>query len=136
MENLINVLAEGIVDATETFKATVKAAEADCDRLATLIANQARLIDAQMRSITLEEAAIAATELRERLIGSAPSLKKRIVRSFVDQVIVTADEIVILGAKSALAEVVTGTPLDRLNLPPSPVPTFGREWWSRGESNP
>lgn len=136
LENLINVLAEGIVDATETFKATVKAAEADCDRLATLIANQARLIDAQMRSITLEEAAIAATELRERLIGSAPSLKKRIVRSFVDQVIVTADEIVILGAKSALAEVVTGTPLDRLNLPPSPVPTFGREWWSRGESNP
>ncbi len=45
-------------------------------------------------------------------MDSAPGLKKRIIRSFVDKVVVTVDSIIITGAKSDLAEIVTGTPPD------------------------
>lgn len=57
----------------------------------------------------MKEAATFATQLREKLLSGAPSVKKRIIRSFVSQVVVTAEEIVIVGAKSDLAEVVTGS---------------------------
>ena len=134
LANLINALAEGIVEASETFKATVKATEADCERLATLIAVQERLLDAQLKEITLDEAKLVATQLRQKLLDSAPSLKKRIVRSFVESVVVTADEIIITGSKSDLAEVVTGTPMGHPR-PFVPVPTFERGWWTRQGSN-
>lgn len=112
LRNLLNALAEGIVEASETFKATVNGVESDNERLAALIALQERLIDSRLKSITLEEARLAASQLREKLLDAAPSLKKRIIRSFVDKVVVMANEIVITGAKSDLAEIVTGTPPD------------------------
>jgi site-specific DNA recombinase len=135
LENLIAALAEGIVSATDTFKATLKTTEGDCERLTSMIAVQERLLNARIKAISIEEARLVASELREKLIDSPPSLKKRIVRSFVDQVLISADEIVVTGAKSNLAEVVTGTPTGVSN-PETPVPSFERAWWSRGESNP
>lgn len=135
LENLINALAEGIVEATDTFKATVKATEADCERLANVIATQARLINAQLKAISFEQAEKVAVGLRKKLMESGPATQKRIIRSFVASVVVTADEIVIEGADSDLAEVVTGTPIGVSRLQ-DPVPTFERAWWSRGESNP
>lgn len=112
LRNLLNALAEGIVEASETFKTTVKGVEGDQERLNALIAVQERLLDSRLKSITIEEARLAASQLREKLLDSAPSLKKRIVRSFVDKIVVTADNIIITGAKSDLAEIVTGTPPD------------------------
>ncbi|MGN6365900.1 recombinase family protein [Asticcacaulis taihuensis] len=156
LAKLIDMLAEGIVEASETYKANIKATEADCERLARLIAAQERSLNAQLKAITLDEARIAATQLREKLLSSAPSLQKRIIRSFVGKIVVTAEEIVITGADSDLAEVVTGTPTsdyrpanDIVNTTPkrvfasrissptlyAPVPTFEREWWSIAESN-
>jgi hypothetical protein len=109
LANLINALADGVVEASETFKATVKNTEADCQRLATMIATQERILDTRLEAISLAEAEVYAAKIRRELADSAPSLKKRIIRSFVGAVVVTADEIIITGAKSDLAEVVTGS---------------------------
>ena len=109
LSNLINALAEGIVEATETFKATVKATEADAERLGKLVVAQEHLLKTRLKAITLEEAGSVAAKLREKLVASAPSLQKRIIRAFVGRVVVSRDEIVITGAKSDLAEVVTGS---------------------------
>ncbi len=109
LANLINALADGTLEASETFKATVKATESDSERLAGLIIAHERLLDARLKAITLDEAGTFASEFREKLATSSAAVKKRLIRSFVGRVVVTADEIVITGAKSHLAEVVTGT---------------------------
>jgi len=136
LSKLMNALGEGVFEASETFKATVKAAEADCERLATMIAVQERLLDSRLKPITSEEATRVAAELRRKLLESDPSLQKRIVRSFIDKVVVKRDEIVITGAKSDLAEVVTGTPMGQYGPAASPVPSFERAWWrTQSQSN-
>ena len=109
LANLINALAEGIVVASDTFKATVKSTEADSERLGNLIATQERIMGSRMNAITLEQAEAYSTQLREKLLSSGPALQKRIIRSFVKSVVISDNEIVILGANADLAEVVTGS---------------------------
>lgn len=109
LSNLINLLAEGTVEASEAYKGTVKQTETDVRRLSDQITAQERIVDSQLHAVSLDEAASFAAQLREKLVSSAPSMKKRIIRSFVSRVVVTSEEIVIIGAKSDLAEVVTGS---------------------------
>ena len=109
LDNLFKALADGFVEPSETFKATVKAAEADVERLANLIATQERILTQGLKTVSLEEAEVFSEQFRSKLLSSAPALKRRIVRSFVRNVVVSSDEIVIVGAKSDLAEVVTGS---------------------------
>lgn len=137
-KNLMNVLAEGLVEATATFRDTMKAAEEEGVRLTQLIATQERIIGERTKPISIEEAAEVASDLRTKLLGGAPGQKKRILRSFVQKVIVAQDEIVIVGAKSDLAELVTGTPVGAFpaNRPRRRLaPSFERGWWTRLGSN-
>ncbi|WP_296616748.1 recombinase family protein [Sphingomonas sp.] len=108
LARMMSALANGVVQPSETFKKTVQSIEAERTRVADLISAQERLVETEVRAVTLEEAAQLANVLRVKLEGSKPALKKRIVRSFVQQIIVGDEEIAIVGAKSDLCEVVTG----------------------------
>ena len=155
LANLISMLAEGTVTATETFKISLKSAESDCERLSGLIGNQKRLLETRIKTITLEEARVTASHLKMQLQQSAASMKKRIIRAIVSEVVITDNGITIVGAKSDLAEIVTGSPIrdsfkERTNTAiasndheekeggrvlKTAVPTSVREWWSLAESN-
>jgi site-specific DNA recombinase len=112
LSNLINMLAEGTVELSDTYKLAVKEAEADAKRLANLIATLESVAGSQLQSISLDEAKVAASQLREKLLSGEAALKRRLVRSFIKSVVVTDDKIVIIGAESDLAEVVTGSILN------------------------
>ena len=105
---LMHALGEGTIESTETFKLTVKESETNAAHLGNLIEVQERVVGSQMKAVTLEEAVNFATAFREKLASCSPAMKKRIIRSFVKSVVVSADEITIIGAKSDLAEIVTG----------------------------
>ena len=108
LSRLMQALAEGTVQSSDTFKATVSQTEAESSRLASLIAAQEKIINSRIGRVTLEQASRFASAFRERLLTSSPTLKKRILRSFVKEIIVSEDEIVIIGGNSDLAGIVTG----------------------------
>jgi hypothetical protein len=108
LSNLMKALADGMVEASETFKATLQSNEAEAKRIDDLITVQERILSSRMKEVTLEEAAEFAVSFRGKLLSCGPALKKRIIRSFVAEVIVSEDEIIIHGDKSDLAEIVTG----------------------------
>ena len=110
LQNLLDALAEGIVTPSDTFKASVKSTEDDCERLGRLIALKEAQLDTQLKPISATEAQVLASQLRYRLTTSTAPVQKRIIRSLVDSVVLTAEEIIITGPKSDLAEVVTGSP--------------------------
>lgn len=60
-------------------------------------------------TVTLEQATAFSVSFRERLATSTPALQKRIIRSFVKHIVITDDEIAIIGADTDLTEVVTGS---------------------------
>jgi hypothetical protein len=65
-------------------------------------------VSSRISSITLEQASRFADAFREKLLNGSPASRKRILRSFVKEVIVSEDEIVIVGGNSDLAGIVTG----------------------------
>ena len=109
LTNLISMLAEGIVEATDSFKGLIKTTEGDAERIGNLIAVQERIVRATSTAITLEQATAFAIAFRQKLTTSAPALQKRIIRSFVKHIVITNDEIAIIGADTDLHEVVTGS---------------------------
>jgi site-specific DNA recombinase len=108
LSRLMHALGEGTIESTETFKATVKESETNATHIGNLIEVQERLVGARMKAVTLEEAAKFATGFKAKLTSCSPAMKKRIIRSFVKSVVVSEDEITIIGSKSDLAEIVTG----------------------------
>ena len=109
IKTLMNALADGVVQATDTFRETMATAEAELSRLADLILAQERLLESRIDAISLEEAGKLSTLLRERLLKSSPAMQKRIIRAVVKEVIVTDDQVVIAGAEAELAGIVTGS---------------------------
>lgn len=106
--NSMNALANG-VEATATFVDTIRQAESETVRLDDLIAAQQRILETKIGTISLEQAAATAERLHRKLLGGSPTLQKRIIRSFVREIVVTDEEIAIVCANADLAEVVTGS---------------------------
>lgn len=109
LSNLMNALAEGVVEAGEIFRETVKTVEADTARVTKLIEDHERIISSRIEEIGLEQAHQFAIELAAKLKSASPTLQKRILRSFVSEVHISNDNIAIVGQKSGLAEIVTGS---------------------------
>ena len=127
LRNLFDAIADGI-DRTDIVVQAVHTAESERQRLLGLIANQKQLARTTIRELSLEEAELTATALKEKLVGSAPALKRRLIRSFVHRVTVGHDVIEVVGLKAQLVEVVTGTPRFASSVPRGQVPTFERDW--------
>jgi hypothetical protein len=109
LRNLMNALADGIIEASDIFREKVKSVEADVVRVAALIQDHERVISSRIEEISIEQAHKCAIELREKLKSASPTIQKRIIRSFVSEVHVSNDNIAIVGQKSSLAEIVTGS---------------------------
>lgn len=109
LRNLINALANGKFEAGDIFRETMKSVEADVVRVTTLIQDHERVISSRIEKISIEQAHEFAIELREKLKSASPTIQKRIIRSFVSEVHVSNDNIAIVGHKSNLAEIVTGS---------------------------
>lgn len=107
--NLMDALADGIVESTEIFRTKMKSVETDLARVTGLIEDHERVISSRVEEITVEEAHAFATEIKAKLKAASPTLQKRILRSFVSEVFVSNDNIAIVGQKSNLAEIVTGS---------------------------
>jgi site-specific DNA recombinase len=109
LNNLMDALADGFVEAGEVFREKVKSIEADVARVTGLIEDHKRVISSRVEEITTEQAAQFADEMREKLKAASPALKKRILRSFVSEVYISNDKIAVIGRKSDMAEIVTGS---------------------------
>jgi site-specific DNA recombinase len=109
LSNLMDALADGIVEAGEIFREKVKSIEADVARVTGLIDDHKRVISSRVEEITTEQAAQFADEMREKLKAASPALKKRILRSFVSEVYISNDKIAVIGKKANMAEIVTGS---------------------------
>ena len=107
--NLMDALADGVVVSSDIFRAKTKTVEEDLARVTGLIEDHERVISSRVKEITVEQAHAFATEIKARLKAASPTLQKRILRSFVSEVFVSNDNIAIVGQKSALAEIVTGS---------------------------
>lgn len=107
--NLMDALADGIIEASDLFRAKMKAVQEDVERVAGLIEDHERVISSRIEEISIQQAHAFATEIRAKLKEASPTLQKRILRSFVSEVFVSNDNIAIVGQKSALAEIVTGS---------------------------
>jgi len=105
----MNAIADGVIDASDTFRETVREAEEEVERIGAIIAEHERIIAARVSAISSDQAENFAAQIREKLAESSPAIRKRIIRSFVSEVHVSDQEIAIFGAKSDLAEIVTGS---------------------------
>lgn len=106
--NLMLALAEGIVSSTSIFQATLAACESEIKNLSSLIARKEEVLNRKLSQISLERAATLVSVLRDKLLAGPPSLRKRILQSFVSRVVVTSSKIILSGTKSDLAEIVAG----------------------------
>jgi DNA invertase Pin-like site-specific DNA recombinase/uncharacterized protein (UPF0179 family) len=109
LNNLMNALADGYVEACEIFKDNVKSVQADEARVTGLIEDHQRVISSRVVEITTEQAEQFTDEMREKLKAASPALKKRILRSFVSEVYISSDKIAVIGKKADMAEIVTGS---------------------------
>lgn len=109
LTRLMTALANGTLDPSETFAAAVRKHEENKARLSQLIANHEKTLESTIRPISLDEAECFASHFRDKLAAAEPSLKKRILRTFVSRILVRRNVILVSGAKSDLAEIVTGT---------------------------
>ena len=132
---MIDALADGLMGETELFKEKMAEAEAERGELLRLIDAQEAQVRDSLKPITIEQAKIAAANLKRLLKEAPPDLKKRYVRAFVSEIIVGKSEIVISGPKDALAEAVAGEPLTHLAAASGPVRSLVREWRTRKDSN-
>ena len=69
--------------------------------------------------------------LRARLIAGNPNFRRSYVALLVEQVTVSAEQITLIGTRSALEHMLVS------DKPPlaSPVPIFDRDWCGREDSN-
>jgi len=109
LRNLMDALADGIVDSSDIFREKVRSIESDVARVTGLIEDHERVISSRIEAISVEQADQFTTNLKAKLQSASPALKKRILRSFVSEVYVSNDNIAIVGQKSGLAEIVTGS---------------------------
>lgn len=109
LANLMNALADGTVEASATFRETVKGIESDLERADRLISDHERIISERIDEIDGHQAEAVATQLKDKLEDSSPALKKRVIRTFVKEVFIGPEEIAIVGPKADFAEVVTGS---------------------------
>jgi len=100
-------------------------------------ADEVKLLEASAtngtRRITPERLARFADLLREALGSSDAAFRKAYLRLFVDQVVVSDQDIRMCGPTAALAKAAT---LDQLPPASAVVPSFVREWRPRRDSNP
>jgi hypothetical protein len=107
--NLMDALADGIVESSDIFRAKMKAVQEDVARVTGLIEDHERVISSRIEEISVEQARTFATEMKAKLKAASPTLQKRILRSFVSEVFVLKDNIAIIGQDDAMAEIVTGS---------------------------
>ncbi len=126
--NLLTALADSIAGDTELFKEMLTKAETERAELIGLIAVQEARVKAALKPISAAEAKVASTKLKQLITGAPADLKKRYIRAFVSDIVVGKSEIVISGSKDALAEAISGEPLEHLAAATGPVRSFEREW--------
>jgi DNA invertase Pin-like site-specific DNA recombinase len=129
IEKLLDAVADGLVEDTEVFRQKFKALEADRENLGGMILGKERTLEQALKPITLEKAEEIASDLRSKLSSADPALKKRYVRAFVAAVIVTPEDVLLLGPNSSLAEVTAGVKIDAVTIA-SGVLGLDREWWA------
>ena len=128
IRNLLNALTEGLAHDSEMFKETLASAEAERAELQRLIEAQERQTKEALQPITIDQARIASSKLKD-LIREAPAdLKKRYIRALVSEIVVGKSQIVISGPKDALAEAVSGEPPAHLAAAAGPVRSLVQEW--------
>ena len=131
IERLYAALAEGTVNDTALFRASLKRLEDEREETLRLIASLETRSDVPRRLLSKENLARFAEAARARLHAEDAALRKGYVRQFIDRVEVDDCEIRIAGSKTALANGV----LDAGPTQGAGVPRFVPEWWARQGSN-
>ena len=135
VRTLLKGLGGGLVDDDDDFKFEYKSAKDDRDKIARMIASHEATIESKLKSVTPEESLRIAEGLRAKIEAADPHLRRRYIRALVSQVFVNADEVVVTGASSTIAEIASGTPVAEVLPPPPPVRVFAQDWCGRSVSN-
>ena len=128
VRSLLKAVGSQLIDDDDDFKAEYKLAKEDREKIARMIASHEATIDSKLKSVTAEEAAVIANGLRVKIETADPHLRRRYVRALVSQVFVNADNVVVTGPSSAIAEIASGTPVAEVLPPPPPVRVFAQDW--------
>ncbi len=123
-------------ESDEILAEKIAAGKSECDNLVDLIERQERLVSFEPKlldGLTLDE---KIASLKQKIARASIQTRKRSIRAIVSLIVVGRNAVEIVGSNAALADAVTGSNLKSLVRAEPCVRGSGREWWSRGESNP
>lgn len=123
-------------DGDDVLREKIAAGKAECDNLTGLIERQERLVATEPATLGRQVLDEKLTGLRLKIEKAGIQTRKRFVRALVSLIVVSRNRVEIIGSNAGLTDTITGSNVGSLDRPEPGVLGSGREWWSRGESNP
>ena len=132
LDRLYKGISEGHLELEDTLAANINELTQKHDEELRLTAMAERSASIPLRNLSDKHVAAFIRSVESRLRSRDSAFRKACLRQFIERIEVTHDQIRISGSENA----ITGALLDDAVAKKGPVPSFDREWWSHGESNP
>ncbi len=132
LDNLMDAIADGLVDDSQAFRAKVKELQNRHGELTRLISVEERKVSLPPQALSNAQIDRFGTALKQMLTDGPIAFRKAYLGLIVDEIIVSREQVTITGSKAALAAAA----IHGQSASQEEVRTFEREWRTGEDSNP